>query len=120
MKRPDDPLGKRLKSLEDQLESHNREKAASEERPDRRSDSAGFAYAMRLSSEFIVAILVGAAIGWGIDAYFGTKPWAMIILLFFGFCAGVLNVMRSAGLVAENSALARGRNQLKEKEDAGD
>lgn len=120
MKHPDDPLGKRLKSLEDKLESKNRDRAISEERPNRQRDSAGFAYAMRLSSEFIVAILVGAGIGWAIDRLLGTNPWAMIILLFLGFCAGVLNVMRSAGVVAENSALSRGRKQIEDKDNAGD
>ncbi|MBL4891854.1 MAG: AtpZ/AtpI family protein [Rhizobiaceae bacterium] len=60
---------------------------------------------MRLSTDFVAAILVGAALGWAIDRFFGTTPWAMILFLLLGFCAGVLNVMRSAGLVAENRAL---------------
>ena len=31
----------------------------------------------------------------------GTSPWGLIIFLLLGFVAGVLNVLRSAGLVAE-------------------
>jgi ATP synthase protein I len=44
--------------------------------------------------------LVGAGLGWLIDHWFGTTPWGLIIFLLLGFAAGVLNVMRSAGVVA--------------------
>ncbi len=60
----------------------------------------GYAQAMKLSSEFIAAIIVGAVLGYIFDRFVGTAPWGMIILLLLGFCAGVLNVLRSAGKVA--------------------
>jgi len=97
-----DHLDGRLHSLERQLKSRRKDEMGSDRR---QSDAAGFSYAIRLSTDFVVAILVGAAIGWAIDRFFGTTPWAMILLLLLGFCAGVLNVMRSAGMVAENRAL---------------
>ena len=56
--------------------------------------------AMKLSSEFVAAIIVGALLGYLLDRFVGTAPWGMIILLLLGFCAGVLNVLRSAGKVA--------------------
>lgn len=62
---------------------------------------AGYAKALRLSSEFIAGILVGAGIGYLIDRMAGTTPWGMIVFLLLGFVAGVLNVLRSAGVVAE-------------------
>ena len=62
---------------------------------------AGFGYAMRLSSEFIAAIIVGAGLGWIIDWAFGITPWGLVVFLLLGFCAGVLNVLRAAGLLAE-------------------
>ncbi len=99
----DGALESRLKSLESELHSRRRVEA---EPVDNVKDSAGFANAIRLSSEFVVAILVGFGIGWLIDRFLGTTPWAMIVMLLLGFCAGVLNVMRSAGLVAENRALS--------------
>ena len=60
----------------------------------------GYAQAMKLSSEFISAIVVGAILGYLFDRFVGTAPWGMIVLLLLGFCAGVLNVLRSAGAVA--------------------
>jgi ATP synthase protein I len=44
--------------------------------------------------------LVGAGIGWLIDHWLGVSPWGLIVFLLLGFAAGVLNVMRSAGLIA--------------------
>jgi ATP synthase protein I len=56
---------------------------------------------LRLSSELVAGVLVGAVIGWSLDYWVGTKPWGLIVLVLLGFAAGVLNVMRSAGLMAE-------------------
>jgi ATP synthase protein I len=47
-------------------------------------------------------VLVGAGLGWLIDRLLGTSPWGLIVLLLLGFAAGVLTVMRSAGVIPEN------------------
>lgn len=60
----------------------------------------GYRVAIKLSSEFVAAIIVGALLGYLLDHFAGTAPWGMIVLLLLGFCAGVLNVLRSAGMVA--------------------
>ncbi|WP_420335917.1 AtpZ/AtpI family protein [Roseibium sp.] len=65
------------------------------------SNSAGYAQAMKLSSEFIAGVLVGAGIGWVADQWLGTAPFGLIIFLLLGFAAGVLNVLRSAGVVEQ-------------------
>jgi len=73
--------------------------------PDR---TPGFGQALKLSSEFIAAVGVGAALGWAIDRVAGTSPWGLIVFLLLGFGAGVLNVMRSAGMVAERGGKSAG------------
>jgi ATP synthase protein I len=72
--------------------------------------ASGYAVALRLSSEFIAGILFGAAIGWVIDRFAGTSPWGLIIFLLLGFCAGILSILRSAGMVAERGASGSGKN----------
>lgn len=52
----------------------------------------------RLSSELIAGVLVGAVIGWGIDKLLSTSPWGLIVFFLLGFVAGVINVMRTAGV----------------------
>jgi ATP synthase protein I len=67
---------------------------------DRTATASGYAKGFRLSSELVGGVLLGAGLGWLIDHWLGTSPWGLIILLLLGFAAGVLNVMRSAGVVA--------------------
>jgi ATP synthase protein I len=55
---------------------------------------------LRLSTELVAGVLVGAAIGWLIDRFVGTSPWGFIVFLLLGFAAGILNVMRAAGVIA--------------------
>jgi ATP synthase protein I len=64
------------------------------------ADHAGFARGFRLSSELVAGVLVGAALGWLIDKGLGTLPWGMFVFALLGFTAGVLNVMRQAGVAS--------------------
>lgn len=96
----DKELARRAAELEAALASKNREKQEADKGMNRTGSMTGMAYAFRLSSEFISAILVGAAIGWLIDKLTGSTPWGLIFFLLLGFAAGILNVLRSAGLIA--------------------
>ncbi|MBV9556583.1 MAG: AtpZ/AtpI family protein [Pseudolabrys sp.] len=66
------------------------------------TDTSALARGFRLSSELVAGVLVGAGIGWLLDRWLGITPWGMIVFLLLGFAAGVLNVMRAAGVVREN------------------
>jgi ATP synthase protein I len=94
----EDSLAERLRKLDVRLDGHRESR---QRQGERKSDNAGFAAALRLSTEFVSAVLVGAGIGWGIDRFFGVAPWAMIFFLLLGFCAGVINVLRSAGRLSD-------------------
>ncbi len=56
--------------------------------------AAGMAWRMTL--ELVVGGMVGAAMGWGLDALFGTLPIFLVVFILLGFAAGVRTVMRSA------------------------
>ncbi len=103
-----DSLDERRKRLADELAKVKAEDEA-EERAERNAAESrkGFATAIKLSSEFISAILVGAMLGYLLDYFAGTSPWGMIVLLLLGFCAGVLNVLRAAGMVAKPPLLEK-------------
>jgi ATP synthase protein I len=83
--------------------------------PDPRSENpgataSGYARGFRLSSELVAGVLVGAGLGWLIDRWLGIAPWGLIIFLLLGFVAGVLNVMRSAGVVPSRGIDGLGRD----------
>jgi ATP synthase protein I len=64
-------------------------------------DLAGVGQGFKIGSEFIAGVLVGAGIGWVFDRLLGTSPFGLIVFLLLGFGAGVLNVLRAVGKVAE-------------------
>ena len=99
---PDDEaaLSARLQRLGDRLKDVSRH---SENDPGPRAvaDASAFARGFRLSTELVAGVLVGAGIGWLLDRWLGISPWGLIVFLLLGFAAGVLNVMRAAGVVRD-------------------
>ena len=56
----------------------------------------GLSLALRIVTELVVGVVVGVGIGLGLDYWLGTRPWFMIVFLFLGTGAGILNVYRTA------------------------
>jgi len=65
--------------------------------------ASAMARGFRLSSELIAGVVVGALMGWGLDRLLSTSPWGMIVFVLIGFVAGVLNVIRSAGVAPDGT-----------------
>lgn len=98
--RRDDELERRRQQLEATLATR-RQTAREGEKSTGSNGVTGYGQALKLSSEFIAGIAVGVGLGWIIDRMAGTSPWGLIVFLLLGFGAGVLNVLRSAGMVTE-------------------
>lgn len=75
-----------------------------------RVDSSNLGRGLRLGSEFIAAILVGAGIGFLLDRWLGTGPWIMLVMLMVGFAAGILNVTRTVAEMNRASPPPPGSN----------
>jgi len=103
----EDPLEARRAQLDLELSRH---RAAEGKTSGDDSGKAGYAQALKLSSEFIAGIFAGGIIGYLSDRFLGTAPWGMIVMLMLGFCAGVLNVLRSVGYVAPAGVKSQTRN----------
>ena len=107
MRDPDEAaLSARLRSLGDRLGPRRPNDSTEITRDRPRPDSSGLARGFRLSSELVAGVLVGAAIGWAIDRWLGISPWGLIVFLLLGFAAGVLNVIRAAGIAPGSSPSA--------------
>jgi ATP synthase protein I len=96
-------LSARLGSLDQRLsEIRGGRKIETDQSGSGSGDGAARASAMargfQLSSELIAGVVVGALIGWGFDRLLSTSPFGMIVFLLLGFTAGVVNVIRSAGV----------------------
>jgi len=53
------------------------------------------AYGMRMAAELVAAVIVGGAIGWGLDWMLGSRPWLFLLFFLLGFTTGVVNVIRT-------------------------
>ena len=98
-------LSARLGSLDHRLsEFRDNRKLRTDQSGTESGDTAARTSAMalgfRLSSELVAGVVVGAAIGWGVDRWLSTSPFGLIVFLLLGFTAGVVNVVRSAGVAS--------------------
>jgi ATP synthase protein I len=82
----------KLRALGERLDEVRRRDAAAKVQP----PPTPFGIAFRFSTELVVALFVGAAMGWGLDWLFGTRPVFIVIMSLFGAAAGMRNVIRAA------------------------
>jgi ATP synthase protein I len=93
----DAELARRLKALDQRLdEERGADRSANAVAPAPLSASAG---GFRLATDFIAGVALGVALGLGFDRLFGTSPWGLLVWSLLGFVAGVVNVLRSAGMM---------------------
>lgn len=48
-----------------------------------------------LGLQMVITIVIFAYIGWWIDGKYGTSPWLLIVLTFFGAVAGMVSFLRT-------------------------
>ena len=70
---------------------------------------SAMSFGLRAGSQFVSAVVVGGGLGWAIDRWLGTRPFAMLILMVLMFIAAMANVWRTMSKavdVATETALA--------------
>lgn len=102
--RPEEPgegLDTDLDARLDQLKSrlHREDSRKNQQVEQTGSGKMELAQGLKLGAEFVSGILVGAGLGYVIDGWLGSSPFGLIIFLLLGFAAGVMNVLRSIGVV---------------------
>lgn len=84
----------RLAKLEQQIAAARK---ADEPKPRGDKDKyAAMSMAWRITIELVVSIVIGAAMGWGLDALFGSLPIFLVVFTLLGFAAGIRTIMRTA------------------------
>ncbi len=72
-------------------------------------DASGMAVFFRVGVELVSALLVGLAIGWGLDRLLGTRPLLLILFVFLGGIAGIVNVWRLVAPAPVSGRRSQGR-----------
>ena len=83
----------RLEALEAKLAE---KRAETEPKPHMDEHYSQAQHAWRMVIELVAGLAIGFAMGYGLDALFGTTPFLMIVFLLLGFAAGVKTMMRTA------------------------
>ena len=93
----DDALAARLERLKGELKAAAPKPARPPSLEPAPGASLGSAWSlgMRAGSEFVAAVIVGGAIGWGLDWLLHSKPAFTIVFFLLGVAAGVWNVIRA-------------------------
>ncbi len=108
---PDTPDPRELEELEARIKAARARKEGGF-RHDGQQTAIGAVWQMVL--ELVVGMAMGAGIGYGLDALFGTLPIFLVLFSLLGFAAGVRTMMRTAREVqerAEKSAAADKANE---------
>lgn len=92
---------------------------ATSERPSASADGGAdpgvgqaLGFGLSAGAQLVSAVVLGGGLGWLIDRWLGTRPFAMLILMALMFVAAVMNVWRTmsrAADVATEAALAAER-----------
>lgn len=86
---------RRISDLEDRLGRARSGRDAGRADADAEMRGRGMAYGMRMAADLVGSVVVGGAIGWGLDWALGSRPWLFLLFFLLGFAAGVLSVVRS-------------------------
>ena len=108
-----------LDKLEARLQAARARRAP--ERGEAKPEPSAIGIAFRVGVELVSAVIVGVGIGYLLDALLGTGPWLLVLFLFLGTAAGILNVYRSTrdmGL-AERAEEGNHKGAPEEREDGG-
>ncbi len=110
---PPDPLAR----LGEQIDRARAERLRQEASDRGGAPRGAMGLGLRMATELAAALIVGLALGWVVDRFFGTRPWGLIIFFFLGVAAGMVNVFRAARGVGSPSAPRLTRNDDRSGQD---
>ena len=83
----------RLSGLDARLKAANAAEHARSGAVPRKPDK-GYKQGSRVLTELVAGPAGGALIGWLLDRWLGTSPWALLVLLFLGIAVAFRNIYR--------------------------
>ena len=83
----------RLKSLDERLKAARNDEAK-RQGASKANDDAGYRLGNRVLAELVGGMAGGALIGWVIDRFAGTSPWALLVMLALGTVVAFRNIIR--------------------------
>ena len=88
--------GSSIENLDRRLKTARKKHEPKDGSKDSPRNMAGVGVGLRIAVDLVAGIAVGVGIGWYLDSQLETKPWFLLLFTVLGFCAGLLNVVRTA------------------------
>ncbi len=107
---PFDDIEARLQAARDRELEHGGDRAP-------RHSPSGLGMAWRITVELVVAVMVGAGIGYALDSWLGSAPWLMMLFLLLGGVAGVMNAYRAAKGMDSSVGLGAAQRRARERDE---
>ena len=99
-----DDFSERLKRLEDRFNAANSQGGPHQTVGGRKFTQTSIAW--RMVTELVVGMLLGMAIGYGLDTLLGTRPAFLVVFALLGFGGGVRTMLRTASEVRRKTGEA--------------
>ena len=109
-----DKLDAKLRAAQERRGENRAGRGGTRDAQDRTDRGRGIGLALRIGTELVAGLVVGVAIGLGLDWWLGTKPWLMIVFFFLGAAAGIVNVYRTMSGLGHAVGYARPENAADE------
>ena len=84
-----------LKDLDERIRDAEERRGAGKAKSGPLERGSGLSLALRIGVELVAALIVGVAIGLGLDKWLDTAPWFLLLFFLLGAAAGMLNVFRT-------------------------
>lgn len=102
--------GSSMQDLDRRLKAAKKKHEPKRLADDSSRDMSGVGVGLRIVVDLVAGVAVGVGIGWGLDNWLETKPWFLLLFTILGFCAGMLNVYRTARQLEDKKSQADATN----------
>ncbi len=93
------PIGEdaRIKSLDTRLNAALEREESKSPPAETEASEASYSAGNRVLADLLGGIVGGLCLGWVIDQFAGTRPWGLLVMLFFGIFVAFRNIIRRSG-----------------------
>lgn len=98
--------GSSMQDLDRRLQAARKKHEPKKPAGDTPRDMSGVGVGLRIAVDLVAGVAAGVLIGWYLDSWLETKPWFLLLFTILGFCAGLLNVYRTARQLEEKKSQA--------------
>jgi len=98
--------GSSMQDLDRRLQAARKKHEPKRPVEDTPRNMSGVGVGLRIVVDLVAGVAAGVGIGWGLDNWLETKPWFLLLFTILGFCAGLLNVYRTARQLEDKKSQA--------------